>query len=170
MFALLRKLLTPYTRKILLVSGLAMVYAALGAVIPLLNRYIFDYVIPNKSVKMLIIISLGCLVLQLMQLGFNVVFGYKSTQVGELIKNNLQEIVYEAILRGSILKRGSRSTGDLMSAIDNDVSRLMDIVQTFMVSGMKDILVFIVCFSVISISDFDCVYRIDKYGHVTVGS
>lgn len=49
MFALLRSLVVPFARRILVVSALAVLSTVLSVIIPLVNKLVFDYAIPSKS-------------------------------------------------------------------------------------------------------------------------
>lgn len=103
---------------------------------PLLIKFLIDYAIVQKNVKLLALLSIGIVSLYILRGTFMFLGTYLIAHIGQKVVEVLRNEVYNRLLTLELRFFEKRRTGELMSRITNDVSTI----QAFVNVGVVDIL------------------------------
>lgn len=103
---------------------------------PLLIKFLIDFAIVQKNLKLLAFLSLGIVSMYVLRGTFMFAGTYLIAYIGQKVVEVLRNEVYNRLLTLELRFFEKRRTGELMSRITNDVSTI----QAFVNAGVVDIL------------------------------
>jgi len=117
--------------------------------VPLANSYLIDNILPEKNIKMLIIIGTIILFLIIVRALLSFLQNYFFTKLNERVISDIQMDIFNKIQHRSIKFIQKHKTGYLMSRILNDPEKLKSLLIETIVTGAKDIFIFLLGVSII---------------------
>lgn len=125
----------PYWHVTVFSFVLMLILSAFETIQPLFAKLFLDRVIPQKDVKLLIIIASAILLINAFTALFSAIRGYVMAWLGEKIVLDMRKRLYEHIHMLSLTFFDRRDTGRIISRITDDTHRLND----FLTGGLQDI-------------------------------
>ncbi len=111
----------PYAPRLGLLLGAILISALIGLIPPLLYRAIIDNAIAQNNLQLLALLSLGLVLVPLVDGLIGVGQRYLSSRVGESLIADLRKTLYEHMQNMSLRFFTNVKTGELISRLDNDV-------------------------------------------------
>ncbi|MCS7253333.1 MAG: ABC transporter transmembrane domain-containing protein [Armatimonadota bacterium] len=125
----------PYWHIAIFTFVLMLILSAFETIQPLFAKLFLDRVIPQRDIKLLIIIATAILVINALTALLSAVRGYIMAWLGEKIVVDIRRRLYEHIHSLSLTFFDRRDTGRIISRITDDTHRLND----FLTGGLQDI-------------------------------
>jgi ATP-binding cassette subfamily B protein len=132
-------LFRPYGRRLIGVSGLIVVSAALGAVSPFLLREVLDVAIPEEDVGLLTALVAGMVAIPIVTGALGVWQTLLSNQVGQAVMHDLRTRVYRHLQRLSLAFFTRTRTGEVQSRIANDIGGIDNVVTSTATSVLSNV-------------------------------
>ena len=111
----------PYRRALIGFLLVIIAGAAVGVVPPLLFRAVIDDAVPEKDQTMLLVLSLGVVVLAVIQAGMSLAQRWYSARIGEGLIFDMRVKLFDHVQRLPLSFFTRAQTGALMSRLNNDV-------------------------------------------------
>ena len=123
-------LFTPYRWPL----GIVMVTIALSSIIglasPFLLRAVIDTALPNKNLRLLVLLVSGMVAVAALTSALGVIQTWLSTRVGQQVMHSLRTSVFGHLQRQSIAFFTRTRTGEVQSRITNDVGGMESVVTS----------------------------------------
>ncbi|MSO57416.1 MAG: ABC transporter ATP-binding protein [Thermoleophilia bacterium] len=128
-----------YRARLLGVSGLILVSAALGVVSPFLLRETLDVAIPAQRLGLLTALVAGMALIPIVTGALGVWQTLLSNQVGQAVMHDLRSRVYRHLQRLSLAFFTRTRTGEVQSRIANDIGGIDDVVTSTATSVLANV-------------------------------
>lgn len=125
----------PYWHIAIFTFILMLILSAFETIQPLFAKLFLDRVIPQRDVRLLIVIATAILIINALTALLSAIRGYIMAWLGEKIVVDIRRKLYEHIHSLSLTFFDRRDTGRIISRITDDTHRLND----FLTGGLQDI-------------------------------
>lgn len=132
----LRPYMAPHWLRWLEVFAYLLYGAFYTVALPLAFRYLFDHVIPNASIRLLVLFVLVLLGIFTLNALVGMRRAYATAWLYQTILLGLQERMFERFQRLSLTFHGRSKVGDLMSRLSVDVGAVRDALTMVLTQGM----------------------------------
>jgi len=148
-FGRCRKYLKGY-RGSLAVLGLAMNgYTVLAMAVPIVNRAVFDQVIPRKDMHLLLKLCGVMVLLTLALAGLSSLRGYLTTRLGQELASTVRLDLYGHLLRLPLAVLTKQQVGDLMARVQGDAGRVAGFLEDTLIALIANSFTLVLALSLI---------------------
>lgn len=99
-------------------------YTIVALAIPLINKKIFDEVIPNKNLHLLASLCIVMVLIAMVSAGLTVLRGYLSTKLNQQLTYEIRLSLFEHLLKIPVSEYAGKQVGDLMSRVNGDAVKM----------------------------------------------
>ncbi|UCF05181.1 MAG: ABC transporter ATP-binding protein [bacterium] len=121
------------------IAFLMMIVAGLSLLDPLAMKIVIDDVIIDRNIPLLNVIVIALIALFLLRCGMRVVINYLIQYVGQRILFNIRFDLFRHLEHLHIGFFTETKTGEIITRVNNDVSRVQDVLTTTLIALVTDI-------------------------------
>jgi ATP-binding cassette, subfamily B, bacterial len=124
------RLFTPYRWQMAIVTVIIAASSVVTVASPFLLRAIIDTALPDKNLRLLVVLVAGMIGIAAISSAFGVIQTWISTKVGQQIMHGLRTSVFAHLQRQSIAFFTRTRTGEVQSRIQNDIGGMESVVTS----------------------------------------
>ena len=124
------QLFTPYRWQMALVTVIIAASSVVTVASPFLLRAIIDTALPDKNLRLLVVLVAGMIGIAAISSAFGVIQTWISTKVGQQVMHGLRTAVFGHLQRQSIAFFTRTRTGEVQSRIQNDIGGMEAVVTS----------------------------------------
>jgi ATP-binding cassette subfamily B protein len=124
------RLFTPYRWQLAIVTVIIAASSVVTVASPFLLRAIIDTALPDKNVRLLVVLVAGMIGIAAISSAFGVIQTWISTKVGQQVMHGLRTSVFAHLQRQSIAFFTRTRTGEVQSRITNDIGGMESVVTS----------------------------------------
>lgn len=99
-------------------------YTIIALTIPLINKKIFDEVIPSKNLHLLLLLCIAMILIAITSTGLSILRGYLSTKLNQQLTFEIRLSLFEHLLKIPVSEYAKSQVGDLMARVNGDTVRM----------------------------------------------
>ena len=124
------RLFIPYKWPLAIVTAIIAASSIVGLASPFLLRAVIDTALPERNVRLLVLLVAGMVAVAAVTSAFGVVQTWISTKVGQHVMHELRTSVFAHLQRQSIAFFTRTRTGEVQSRISNDIGGMESVVTS----------------------------------------
>jgi ATP-binding cassette subfamily B protein len=124
------RLFTPYRWQLLIVTAIIAASSVVGVASPFLLRAVLDTALPDRNVRLLVLLVAGMIGIAALTSAFGVIQTWISTKVGQHVMHGLRTSVFGHLQRQSVAFFTRTRTGEVQSRITNDIGGMESVVTS----------------------------------------
>jgi ATP-binding cassette subfamily B protein len=124
------QLFRPYTWPLAIVTAIIVASSIVGVAAPFLLRAVIDTALPDRNLRLLILLVAGMIGIAAVTSAFGVIQTWISTKVGQQVMHGLRTSVFAHLQRQSVAFFTRTRTGEVQSRITNDVGGMESVVTS----------------------------------------
>ena len=124
------KLFKPYTWQLTIVTAIIVASSIVGVASPFLLRAVIDTALPDRNLRLLILLIAGMVGIAAVTSAFGVIQTWIATLVGQQVMHGLRTSVFGHLQRQSVAFFTRTRTGEVQSRITNDVGGMESVVTS----------------------------------------
>jgi ATP-binding cassette, subfamily B, bacterial len=124
------RLFTPYRWQLAIVTAIIAASSVVGVASPFLLRAVIDTAVPERNVRLLVLLAAGMIGTAAVTSAFGVIQTWTSTKVGQQIMHGLRTGVFGHLQRQSVAFFTRTRTGEVHSRITNDIGGMESVVTS----------------------------------------
>ena len=124
------QLFKPYTWQLTIVTAIIVASSIVGVASPFLLRAVIDTALPDRNLRLLILLVAGMIGIAAVTSAFGVIQTWISTRVGQQVMHGLRTSVFGHLQRQSVAFFTRTRTGEVQSRITNDVGGMESVVTS----------------------------------------
>jgi ATP-binding cassette, subfamily B, bacterial len=124
------RLFTPYRWQMAIVTVIIAAASVVTVASPFLLRAIIDTALPDKNLRLLVVLVAGMIGIAAISSAFGVIQTWISTKVGQQVMHGLRTSVFSHLQRQSIAFFTRTRTGEVQSRITNDIGGMESVVTS----------------------------------------
>ncbi len=124
------QLFRPYTWQLAIVTAIIVASSIVGVASPFLLRAVIDTALPDRNLRLLILLVAGMIGIAAITSAFGVIQTWISTKVGQQVMHGLRTSVFGHLQRQSVAFFTRTRTGEVQSRITNDVGGMESVVTS----------------------------------------
>jgi len=124
------RLFTPYRWPLAIVTAIIAASSVVGVASPFLLRAVLDTALPDRNVRLLVLLVAGMIGIAAVTSAFGVIQTWISTKVGQQVMHGLRTSVFGHLQRQSIAFFTRTRTGEVQSRITNDIGGMESVVTS----------------------------------------
>ena len=124
------RLFKPYTWQLTIVTAIIVASSIVGVASPFLLRAVIDTALPDRNLRLLILLVAGMIGIAAVTSAFGVIQTWISTKVGQQVMHGLRTSVFGHLQRQSVAFFTRTRTGEVQSRITNDVGGMESVVTS----------------------------------------
>ena len=124
------QLFRPYTWQLAIVTAIIVASSIVGVASPFLLRAVIDTALPDRNLRLLILLVAGMIGIAAVTSAFGVIQTWIATLVGQQVMHGLRTSVFGHLQRQSIAFFTRTRTGEVQSRITNDVGGMESVVTS----------------------------------------
>jgi ATP-binding cassette, subfamily B, bacterial len=124
------RLFTPYRWQLAIVTVIIAASSVVTVASPFLLRAIIDTALPDKNLRLLVVLVAGMIGIAAISSAFGVIQTWISTKVGQQVMHELRTSVFAHLQRQSIAFFTRTRTGEVQSRITNDIGGMEAVVTS----------------------------------------
>jgi ATP-binding cassette subfamily B protein len=124
------RLFIPYRWPLAIVTAIIAASSIVGLASPFLLRAVIDTALPERNVRLLVLLVAGMVAVAAVTSAFGVVQTWISTKVGQHVMHELRTSVFAHLQRQSIAFFTRTRTGEVQSRISNDIGGMESVVTS----------------------------------------
>ena len=124
------RLFTPYRWQMALVTVIIAASSVVTVASPFLLRAIIDTALPDKNLRLLVVLVAGMIGIAAISSAFGVIQTWISTKVGQQVMHELRTSVFGHLQRQSIAFFTRTRSGEVQSRINNDIGGMESVVTS----------------------------------------
>ena len=124
------QLFKPYTWQLTIVTAIIVASSIVGVASPFLLRAVIDTALPDRNLRLLILLVAGMVGIAAVTSAFGVIQTWISTKVGQQVMHGLRTSVFGHLQRQSVAFFTRTRTGEVQSRITNDVGGMESVVTS----------------------------------------
>jgi ATP-binding cassette, subfamily B, bacterial len=124
------RLFTPYRWQMAIVTVIIAASSVVTVASPFLLRAIIDTALPDKNLRLLVVLVAGMIGIAAISSAFGVIQTWISTKVGQQVMHGLRTSVFSHLQRQSIAFFTRTRTGEVQSRITNDIGGMESVVTS----------------------------------------
>jgi ATP-binding cassette subfamily B protein len=124
------RLFKPYTWQLTIVTAIIAASSIVGVASPFLLRAVIDTALPDRNLRLLILLVAGMIGIAAVTSAFGVIQTWISTRVGQQVMHGLRTSVFGHLQRQSVAFFTRTRTGEVQSRITNDVGGMESVVTS----------------------------------------
>jgi ATP-binding cassette, subfamily B, bacterial len=124
------RLFTPYRWQMTLVTVIIAASSVVTVASPFLLRAIIDTALPEKNLRLLVVLVAGMIGIAAISSAFGVIQTWISTKVGQQVMHELRTSVFAHLQRQSIAFFTRTRSGEVQSRINNDIGGMESVVTS----------------------------------------
>ncbi|MGH3422414.1 MAG: ABC transporter ATP-binding protein, partial [Streptosporangiaceae bacterium] len=124
------RLFTPYRWRLAIVTAIIAASSIVGLASPFLLRAVIDTALPDRNLRLLILLVAGMIGIAAVTSAFGVIQTWIATLVGQQVMHGLRTSVFGHLQRQSVAFFTRTRTGEVQSRITNDVGGMESVVTS----------------------------------------
>jgi ATP-binding cassette subfamily B protein len=124
------RLFTPYRWQLAIVTAIIVASSVVGVASPFLLRAVLDTALPERNVRLLVLLVAGMIGIAAVTSAFGVIQTWISTKVGQHVMHGLRTGVFGHLQRQSVAFFTRTRTGEVQSRITNDIGGMESVVTS----------------------------------------
>ena len=124
------RLFTPYRGQLAIVTAIIAASSVVGVASPFLLRAVLDTALPDRNVRLLVLLVAGMIGIAVVTSAFGVIQTWISTKVGQQVMHGLRTGVFGHLQRQSVAFFTRTRTGEVQSRITNDIGGMESVVTS----------------------------------------
>ena len=124
------RLFAPYTWQMAIVTAIIVASSIVGVASPFLLRAVIDTALPDRNLRLLILLVAGMIGIAAVTAAFGVIQTWISTKVGQQVMHGLRTSVFGHLQRQSVAFFTRTRTGEVQSRITNDIGGMESVVTS----------------------------------------
>ncbi len=124
------QLFRPYTWQLAVVTAIIVASSIVGVASPFLLRAVIDTALPDRNLRLLILLVAGMIGIAAVTSAFGVIQTWIATLVGQQVMHGLRTSVFGHLQRQSVAFFTRTRTGEVQSRITNDVGGMESVVTS----------------------------------------
>ena len=124
------RLFTPYRWQLAIVTAIIAASSVVGVAAPFLLRAVLDTALPDRNVRLLVLLVAGMIGIAAITSAFGVIQTWISTKVGQHVMHGLRTSVFGHLQRQSVAFFTRTRTGEVQSRITNDIGGMESVVTS----------------------------------------
>jgi ATP-binding cassette, subfamily B, bacterial len=124
------RLFSPYKWQMAIVTAIIAASSIVGVASPFLLRAVLDTALPDRNLRLLILLVAGMIGIAAITSAFGVIQTWISTKVGQQVMHGLRTSVFGHLQRQSIAFFTRTRTGEVQSRITNDIGGMESVVTS----------------------------------------
>ena len=124
------QLFTPYRWQLAIVTAIIAASSVVGVASPFLLRAVLDTALPDRNVRLLVLLVAGMIGIAAVTSAFGVIQTWISTKVGQQVMHGLRTSVFGHLQRQSVAFFTRTRTGEVQSRITNDIGGMESVVTS----------------------------------------
>jgi ATP-binding cassette subfamily B protein len=124
------RLFTPYRWQLAIVTAIIVASSVIGVASPFLLRAVLDTALPDRNVRLLVLLVAGMIGIAAVTSAFGVIQTWISTKVGQHVMHGLRTSVFGHLQRQSVAFFTRTRTGEVQSRITNDIGGMESVVTS----------------------------------------
>ena len=124
------RLFTPYRWQLAIVTALIAASSVVGVASPFLLRAVIDTALPDRNVRLLVLLVAGMIAIAAVTSAFGVIQTWIATKVGQQVMHGLRTGVFGHLQRQSMAFFTRTRTGEIQSRITNDIGGMESVVTS----------------------------------------
>jgi ATP-binding cassette, subfamily B, bacterial len=124
------QLFTPYRWQMAIVTAIIAASSVVGVASPFLLRAVIDTALPDRNLRLLILLVAGMVAIAAVTSAFGVIQTWISTKVGQQVMHGLRTSVFGHLQRQSMTFFTRTRTGEVQSRITNDIGGMESVVTS----------------------------------------
>jgi ATP-binding cassette subfamily B protein len=124
------RLFRPYTWQLAIVTAIIVASSIVGVAAPFLLRAVIDTALPDRNLRLLILLVAGMIGIAVVTSAFGVIQTWIATSVGQQVMHGLRTSVFAHLQRQSVAFFTRTRTGEVQSRITNDVGGMESVVTS----------------------------------------
>jgi ATP-binding cassette, subfamily B, bacterial len=124
------RLFTPYRWQLAIVTAIIAASSIVGVASPFLLRAVLDTALPDRNVRLLVLLVAGMIGIAAVTSAFGVIQTWISTKVGQHVMHGLRTSVFGHLQRQSVAFFTRTRTGEVQSRITNDIGGMESVVTS----------------------------------------
>ncbi|HEY5355660.1 MAG TPA: ABC transporter ATP-binding protein [Streptosporangiaceae bacterium] len=124
------RLFSPYKWQMAIVTAIIVASSIVGVASPFLLRAVLDTALPDRNLRLLILLVAGMIGIAAITSAFGVIQTWISTKVGQQVMHGLRTSVFGHLQRQSIAFFTRTRTGEVQSRITNDIGGMESVVTS----------------------------------------
>jgi ATP-binding cassette, subfamily B, bacterial len=124
------QLFTPYRWQMAIVTAIIAASSVVGVASPFLLRAVIDTALPDRNLRLLILLVAGMVGIAAVTSAFGVIQTWISTKVGQQVMHGLRTSVFGHLQRQSMTFFTRTRTGEVQSRITNDIGGMESVVTS----------------------------------------
>ena len=124
------RLFIPHRWPLAIVTAIIVASSIVGLASPFLLRAVIDTALPERNVRLLVLLVAGMVAVAAVTSAFGVVQTWISTKVGQHVMHGLRTSVFAHLQRQSIAFFTRTRTGEVQSRISNDIGGMESVVTS----------------------------------------
>jgi ATP-binding cassette, subfamily B, bacterial len=137
------KYFKPFWKQMILAIVLLFIVSVLGLVIPIMTKNIIDKALPEKSMYLLVVFILACIVATVLKELVSVGQNYINTWISKHIIYNMKNEMYKHLQHMSMNYFSLSKPGEITTRMTSDIEGIQDIFKTTIVNALSGILTLI---------------------------
>ncbi len=124
------QLFSPYRWQLAIVTAIIAASSVVGVASPFLLRAVLDTALPDRNVRLLVLLVAGMIGIAVVTSAFGVIQTWISTKVGQHVMHGLRTGVFGHLQRQSVAFFTRTRTGEVQSRITNDIGGMESVVTS----------------------------------------
>ena len=124
------RLFSPYKWQMAIVTAIIVASSIVGVASPFLLRAVLDTALPDRNLRLLILLVAGMIGIAAITSAFGVIQTWISTKVGQQVMHGLRTSVFGHLQRQSVAFFTRTRTGEVQSRITNDIGGMESVVTS----------------------------------------
>ena len=124
------RLFSPYKWQMAIVTAIIAASSVVGVASPFLLRAVLDTALPDRNLRLLILLVAGMIGIAAITSAFGVIQTWISTKVGQQVMHGLRTSVFGHLQRQSVAFFTRTRTGEVQSRITNDIGGMESVVTS----------------------------------------
>ena len=124
------RLFTPYRWPLAIVTAIIAASSVVGVASPFLLRAVLDTALPDRNVRLLVLLVAGMIGIAAVTSAFGVIQTWIATLVGQRVMHGLRTSVFGHLQRQSVAFFTRTRTGEVQSRITNDIGGMESVVTS----------------------------------------
>ncbi len=124
------RLFTPYRWQLAIVTAIIAASSVVGVAAPFLLRAVLDTALPDRNVRLLVLLVAGMIGIAVVTSAFGVIQTWIATKVGQHVMHGLRTSVFGHLQRQSVAFFTRTRTGEVQSRITNDIGGMESVVTS----------------------------------------
>jgi ABC-type multidrug transport system fused ATPase/permease subunit len=124
------RLFSPYCWQLAIVTTIIAASSVVGVASPFLLRAVLDTALPDKNVRLLVLLVAGMIGIAAVTSAFGVIQTWISTKVGQRVMHGLRTSVFGHLQRQSVAFFTRTRAGEVQSRITNDIGGMESVVTS----------------------------------------